>query len=57
MTRNSSGVCYWRHRGIWASWKEHLIDGVHFNKQGLKKHFNSIRAALVAAENHVAAKS
>ena len=46
---SSDAIMFWRHRGIWQSWWRYLLDGLHFNSEGHRKFFNSVRGALVAA--------
>ena len=46
---SSDAIMFWRHRGIWQSWRRHLLDGVQFTREGNRKFFNSIRGALIAA--------
>ena len=41
-------VIFWRHRGLWSQWPHHLVDGVHFNAEGQRKYFNSVRGVLIA---------
>ena len=44
-------VTFWRHRGLWADWSKYLVDGVHYNQEGNRKYYNSVRGAIIAAAN------
>ena len=46
-------VTFWRHRGLWADWSKYLVDGVHFNQEGNRKYYNSVRGAIIAAANTI----
>ena len=47
-------VTFWRHRGLWADWSKYLrpLD-VHFNQEGNRKYYNSVRGAIIAAANTI----
>lgn len=51
LTKGDNRILFWRHRGLWAAWEKYLSDGVHFNQAGLRKYYNSVRGAVVAALN------
>ena len=44
-------VSFWCHRGVWSDWASYLGDGVHFNQEGNRKYYNSVRGAIIAAAN------
>ena len=46
---SSDTIIFWRHRGIWQSWRQYLLEGIHFTREGHRKFFDSIRGALIAA--------
>ena len=52
-TKSFPNIAFWSHRGIWADWTKYLADGVHFNAEGNRKYFNSVRGAVVAAVNQL----
>ena len=46
-------ITFWRHRRLWADWSTYLVDGVHFNREGNPKYYNSVRCAIIAAANTI----
>ncbi len=51
--KGNNNIHFWRHRGIWSNWRQLLGDGIHFNQQGLRKYFNSVRGAIIAMLNQI----
>ena len=53
LTQSTTSIALWHHRGIWANWANLLVDGLHFTDEGLRRYFNSVRGAIVAAMNRL----
>ncbi len=51
--KGNNSIHFWRHRGMWSNWRQLLGDGIHFNQQGLRKYFNSVRGAIIAMLNQI----
>ena len=52
----SGKVHYWRHRGgFWGPGCHRLFhsDGIHLNRLGMKRYINSVRHAILHANNHI----
>ncbi len=49
LTKDVPGLLFWRRRNLWAHWEACLSDGVHFNEQGNRRYYNSVRGTIIAA--------
>ena len=52
VTKSFDNIDFWSHCGVWSGWQQYLLkDGVHFNQEGNRKYYNSVRGAVIAVAN------